>query len=61
MEPRHRVPAVAVLADLLSSLSPGAYPAVYNNARRFLIGAPEAVRAYEEEQGEIPALRGLTP
>jgi len=61
MEPRHRVAAVGVLADLLSSLDPGAYPAVYNNARRFLIGAPEAVRAYEEEHGEIPALRGLTP
>jgi aminopeptidase N len=61
MEPRHRVPVVAVLADLLSSLDPGAYPAVYNNARRFLIGAPKAVRAYGEEHGEIPALRGLTP
>ncbi|WP_243669994.1 DUF3458 domain-containing protein [Methanoculleus chikugoensis] len=60
MEPRHRVPAVAVLADLLSSLDPGAQPAVYNNARRFLLGAPpEAVRAYEEEHGAIPALREL--
>ncbi|MCM2464809.1 DUF3458 domain-containing protein [Methanoculleus sp. CWC-02] len=61
MEPRHRVPAVAVLADLLASLDAGAHPAVYNNARRFLIGAPKAVRAYEEEHGEIPALRGLAP
>ncbi len=61
MEPRHRVPAVAVLADLLASLDAGAYPAVYNNARRFLLGAPEAVRAYEEEHGEIPAIRELGP
>lgn len=61
MEPCHRVPAVGVLADLLASLDAGAYPAVYNNARRFLLGAPEAVRAYEVEHGEIPALRGLTP
>ncbi|MBA7483190.1 Aminopeptidase N [subsurface metagenome] len=61
MEPGYRVPAAGVLVDLLSSLDPGAYPAVYNNARRFLIGAPEAVRAYEKEHGEIPALRGSTP
>ncbi|MCK8518810.1 M1 family metallopeptidase [Methanoculleus sp. 7T] len=61
MEPRHRAPAVGVLADLLSSIDPGAHPAVYNNARRFLLGAPEAVRAYETEHGEIPALRGLAP
>ncbi|WP_292518556.1 M1 family metallopeptidase [Methanoculleus sp.] len=59
MEPRHRVPAVAVLADLLGSIDAGAHPAVYNNVRRFLLGAPEAVRAYEAEHGEIPALRGL--
>ena len=57
MEPRHRVPAVAVLADLLATLDPGAHPAVYNNARRFLLGAPEAVHAYEAEHGAIPALR----
>lgn len=61
MEPRHRVPAVAVLADLLATLDPGAYPAVYNNARRFLLGAPEAVRAYEAEHGAIPALRSPAP
>jgi len=61
MEPAHRVPAVAILADLLSSLDPGAYPAVYNNARRFLLGAPEAVSAYEKKYGEIPAIRGLKP
>jgi len=61
MEPRHRVPVVAVLADLLASLDAGAYPAVYNNARRFLLGAPEAVRAYEEEHGEIPGLREPAP
>ncbi|ABN58116.1 MULTISPECIES: M1 family metallopeptidase [Methanoculleus] len=58
MEPRHRVPAVAVLADLLSTLDPGAHPAIYNNARRFLLGAPKAVRAYETEHGAIPALGG---
>ncbi|KDE56301.1 M1 family metallopeptidase [Methanoculleus sp. MH98A] len=61
MEPRHRVPAVAVLAGLLAGLDPGAYPAVYNNARRFLLGAPEGVRAYEEEHGTIPALREPGP
>ncbi|MDD4253328.1 MAG: aminopeptidase N C-terminal domain-containing protein, partial [Methanoculleus horonobensis] len=61
MEPRHQVPAVGVLADLLSSLDPGAYPAVCNNARRFLLGAPEAVRAYEAEHGAIPALRESAP
>ncbi|MDD2473256.1 MULTISPECIES: M1 family metallopeptidase [unclassified Methanoculleus] len=61
MEPRYRVPVVAVLADLLSSFDPGAYPSVYNNARRFLLRAPEAVRAYEAEYGEIPALRGFRP
>ncbi|NMA11000.1 MAG: aminopeptidase N C-terminal domain-containing protein, partial [Methanomicrobiales archaeon] len=61
MEHRHRVPAVAVLADLLAGLDPGAYPAVYNNARRFLLGAPEAVRAYEEEHGAIPGLREPAP
>ena len=60
MEPRHRVPAVGVLADLLATLDPKAYPAVCNNARRFLLGAPEAVKAYEAEHGPIPALRGLT-
>ena len=59
MEPRHRVPAAGVLADLLASLDPDAYPAVYNNARRFLLGAPAAARAYEAEHGKIPALRGL--
>jgi len=48
-----------VLADLLASLDPDAYPAVYNNARRFLLGAPAAARAYEAEHGKIPALRGL--
>jgi len=58
---RHRVPTVAVLADLLASLDADAYPAVYNNARRFLLGAPEAVRAYEEEHGAIPALREHAP
>lgn len=60
MEERHRVPAVGVLADLLSSLDPDAHSAVYNNARRFLLGAPEAVRAYEAEHGAIPGLRGLS-
>ena len=60
MEPRHRVPAVGVLADLLATLDAEAYPAVYNNARRLLLGAPEAVRAYEAEHGEIPAFQGLT-
>jgi len=59
MEDRYRVAAVAVLADLLASLDPSAHPSVYNNARRFLLGAPEAVRAYEAEHGEIPAIRGL--
>ncbi|MDK2862652.1 MAG: aminopeptidase, partial [Methanomicrobiaceae archaeon] len=61
MEERHRVPAVGVLADLLSSLDPDAHSAVYNNARRFLLGAPEAVRAYEAEHGAIPGLRGFRP
>ncbi len=61
LEPRHQAPAVAVLADLLASLDAGAHPAVYNNARRFLLGAPEAVRAYEEEHGAVPALRELAP
>jgi aminopeptidase N len=61
MEPRYRVPAAGVLVGLLTSLDPGAYPAVYNNTRRFLLGAPEAVRAYEMEHGEIPALGGITP
>ncbi|MCK9278221.1 MAG: aminopeptidase N C-terminal domain-containing protein, partial [Methanoculleus sp.] len=61
MEPRYRVPAAGVLAGLLASLDQSAYPAVYNNARRFLLGAPEAVRAYEAEHGEIPALRVITP
>ncbi|KLK88432.1 peptidase [Methanoculleus sediminis] len=61
MEPRHRIPVVGVLAGLLAGLDPGAYPAVYNNARRFLLGAPEAVRAYEEEHGAIPALREPGP
>ena len=61
MEPRHRAPAAGVLADLLASLDPGEHPAVYNNARRFLLGAPAAVRAYEAEHGAIPALRGPAP
>ncbi len=61
MEPRHRAPAAGVLADLLASLDPDAHPAVYNNARRFLLGAPAAVRAYEAEHGAIPALRGPAP
>ena len=61
MEPRHRVPAVGVLVDLLASLDPGEHPAIYNNVRRFLLGAPEAVRAYEVEHGDIPALQGLAP
>jgi aminopeptidase N len=59
MEERHRVAAVGVLADLLASLDPAACPSVYNSTRRFLLGAPEAVRAYEAERGAIPALRGL--
>ncbi len=57
MEPRHRVPVAGVLVGLLASLDPGEHPAIFNNARRFLLGAPEAVRAYEAEHGEIPALR----
>ncbi|HOF95726.1 MAG TPA: M1 family metallopeptidase [Methanoculleus sp.] len=57
MEPRHRVPVAGVLVGLLASLDPGKHPAIFNNARRFLLGAPEAVRAYEAEHGEIPALR----
>lgn len=61
MEPRHRIAAAGVLADLLASLDPEAYPSVYNSTRRFLIGAPEAVRAYQAEHGEIPAIRGFNP
>ena len=57
MEPEHRVPTVAVLADLLTSIDPLAHPSVYNNIRRFLLGAPEAARAYEAEHGEIPGLK----
>ena len=57
MEPRHRVSVIAVLAGLLETLDPGAQPTVYNTIRRFLLGAPEAVRAYEEERGAIPGLR----
>ncbi|WP_332449085.1 M1 family metallopeptidase [Methanoculleus sp.] len=60
MEPRHRVPVVGVLADLLATLDAEAYPAVYNSVRRLLLGAPEAVRAYETEHGAIPAIRSLT-
>ncbi|MDV2480758.1 M1 family metallopeptidase [Methanoculleus sp. Wushi-C6] len=59
IEERHRVPAVGVLADLLASLDAEAHPSVYNSTRRFLLGAPEAVRAYEAEHGPIPALRGF--
>lgn len=59
MEEHHRVAAVGVLADLLASLDPEAHPSVYNSTRRFLLGAPEAIRAYEAERGAIPALRGF--
>ena len=61
MEQRHRVPALSVLADLLASLDPDEHPVIYNNARRLLIGAPMAARAYEVEHGTIPALQRPAP
>lgn len=60
MEERYHVPVARILAALLATLDPEKTPSVYNTARRFLLGAPDAVRAYEEEYGEIPALTALS-
>jgi aminopeptidase N len=59
MESRYHLPVVKVLVDLLTALDPQVNPGVYNTVRRFLLGAPLAVKAYEAAYGEIEALKGF--
>jgi aminopeptidase N len=56
MESKYHVPLVKILADLLKELDSQKYPSVYNRIRKLLLGAPEAVKTYSIEQGEIPGL-----
>jgi aminopeptidase N len=56
MEVVHHVPLVALLLDLLRTLDRQRQATVFNTVRRLLLGAPEAVRAYEAARGEITEL-----
>jgi aminopeptidase N len=57
MGSEYHIPLVKILATLLKELDPQAYPSVYNRARKLLLGAPNAVKAYSKVFGEIEALR----
>jgi aminopeptidase N len=56
MEEVHREPLVALLLDCLHSLDRERQATVFRTVQRLLLGAPEAVRAYEAVHGEIPEL-----
>ncbi|AKB51937.1 Membrane alanine aminopeptidase N [Methanosarcina barkeri str. Wiesmoor] len=57
MESKYHVPLVKILADLLGELNAQKYPSVYNRIRKLLLGAPNAVKTYIMEHGEIPGLQ----
>jgi len=57
MEEKFHIPLIKVLVDIMSNLNPEKTPSVYNTARRLLIGAPQAVRKYNNIHGEIPFLK----
>ena len=55
------IPLVKILADLLEELDAQKFPSVYNRARKLLLGAPKAVKAYGIEYREIQALQPENP
>jgi aminopeptidase N len=57
MEEEYHVPLVAILVQMLDVVDPDKLPSVYNTVRRLLIGAPAAVKRYEEEYGAISQIR----
>jgi aminopeptidase N len=59
MEEEYHLPLAGILASLLRELDPEKTPSVYNTARRILLGAPKAIRKYEEAHGKIQALQGF--
>ncbi|OEU42602.1 peptidase [Methanosarcina sp. Ant1] len=61
MEAKYHIPLVKILADLLEELDAQKFPSVYNRARKLLLGAPKAVKAYGIEYREIQALQPENP
>jgi aminopeptidase N len=59
MEVQYHLPLVEILVRFLESLDAEKTPSVYNSARRILLGAPAAVRTYEEAHGPIRSLQEL--
>lgn len=57
MESKYHIPLVKILADLLAELDALKFPSVYNRIRKLLLGAPNAVKTYGIEHGEIPGLQ----
>jgi aminopeptidase N len=56
MDAVHHEPQVGLLVDLLRSLDREKLFTTVNTVKRLLLGAPEAVQAYEAVHGEIPEL-----
>jgi aminopeptidase N len=53
MDPVVHVPLVEVLVSIRDALDPEKFPVIQNTIRRLLIGAPNAVKAYEKTHGPI--------
>jgi len=53
MEPVFHAPLVDLLVRVRGTLDTVQFPVIYNTIRRFLIGAPVAVQAYEKTHGQL--------
>ncbi|MDD4498022.1 MAG: M1 family metallopeptidase, partial [Methanosarcinaceae archaeon] len=61
MEEKYHAPLVKILAGLLDKLDPEKYPSVYNRSKKLLLGAPKALKTYENAHGKIPGLKAKVP
>ncbi|WNY26814.1 M1 family metallopeptidase [Methanolapillus ohkumae] len=55
MEIQYHVPLVTALDEIAESIDPEKSPSVYNRIKKLLVGAPNAVRAYEIEHNKSRA------
>ncbi len=56
MQPEYHVPLVSILAEMLDKLDKDEVPGVYNRVRKLLRAAPEALKNYGKEYGQIKGL-----
>ncbi|MDD2439134.1 MAG: M1 family metallopeptidase [Methanosarcinaceae archaeon] len=61
MEEKYHEPLAKILVGLLEKLEPEQNPSVYNRSKKLLLGAPKALKAYENAHGKIPALEIKIP